>query len=106
MVVDSKKSGVYFDIEDNSKFLPSNSSNGFKGSFWFGGSSSAQDSLSFRVRIDVQGVGLLIGDLLPNFILDEGDGRLSYLDDLDGSPSEDKVSLNELNGWLLLDEED
>jgi len=108
MSVDEKKSGVYFNLYDESDRPPSDFLNGLDGLYNDSGndSSGTSDSPSFRVRINVQGDLLVLGSApLPNFILDEETGLLDYSDDEDGSPSIDQIELNS-NGVLLLEDGD
>jgi len=58
----------------------------------------------FRVRTNAQGALIIFGgEPLPNFILNENTGILTYFDTEPNSPLISQVSLN-ANGFLLLDE--
>jgi len=71
-----KKSGVYWELDDNSIRHILEDWGLTKESFY-------SKELPFRVRIDVRGIGVALGDSLPAFRLDEGSGELFYLDEGD-----------------------
>jgi len=99
----NKKSGVYFNLHDESFRSSSDLLEDFYGSFLYKDKSSGEsDGASFRVRVSSQGLGVLLGnDPLPNFYLDESTGMLYYSDDVEGSPLESQVELR-LDGSLYL----
>jgi len=106
MVTDNKESGVFFKIDDNSRFFHSDfldSLGGLKKPYHQDQSGSSSSS-PFRLRIDNKGIIILIGsDPLPNFFLDNSTGMLCYSDEVEGSPSTDNIYLSSDGNVVLND---